>query len=118
MWEFFSKFGEEQQKAIENNYEILRTIEEHGLGDKKFFWGDRIGIADLIFGMVIHILAPMAGVVGVKFIEVNSFPRLHAWVTHFSEHHVIKDNVPDYNRLVEFLKMRREYYRTSSQHNQ
>ncbi|KAE8712452.1 putative glutathione S-transferase [Hibiscus syriacus] len=37
MWEFFQKFGEEQQKAIENNMEILRTIEEHGLGDKKFF---------------------------------------------------------------------------------
>ncbi|XP_040944031.1 probable glutathione S-transferase [Gossypium hirsutum] len=35
MWEFFRKFGEEQQKAIENNFEILRTIKEHGLEDKK-----------------------------------------------------------------------------------
>ncbi|KAL4271204.1 hypothetical protein GQ457_13G028940 [Hibiscus cannabinus] len=107
MWEFFSKFGEEQQKAIENYYEIMRTIEEHGLGDKKYFGGDRICIADLVFGMVIHILAPMADVVGVKFIEANSFPRLHAWVTHFSQHPVIKDNVPDYNRVVEFLRMPR-----------
>ncbi|KAL4273065.1 hypothetical protein GQ457_13G024790 [Hibiscus cannabinus] len=117
MWEFFSKFDEEQQKAIQNNFEILRTIEEHGLGDKKYFGGDRICIADLVFGMVIHILAPMADVVGVKFIEANSFQRLHAWVTHFSQHPVIKDNVPDYNRVVEFLRMPREYYRTSSQHN-
>ncbi|XP_052484478.1 probable glutathione S-transferase [Gossypium raimondii] len=83
----FRKFGEEQQKAIENNYEILRTIEEHGLGDKnsedernmvletkKFFGGDQIGVADLVFGMVIHMLAPMEEVVGrVKFIKADSF---------------------------------------------
>ncbi|TYJ45112.1 hypothetical protein E1A91_A02G033200v1 [Gossypium mustelinum] len=117
MWEFFRKFGEEQQKAIENNYEILRTIEEHGLGDKKFFGGDQIGVADLVFGMVIHMLAPMEEVVGgVKFIKADSFPRLHAWVRHFSEHPVIKDNIPDYTRVVDFLKKRRELYR-KSQHN-
>ncbi|MFQ6664732.1 hypothetical protein Gotur_031739, partial [Gossypium turneri] len=99
MWEFFRKFGEEQQKAIENNYEILRTIEEHGLGDKKFFGGDQIGIADLVFGMVIHMFAAMEEVVGYKFIKADSFPRLHAWVKHFSEHPVIKDNVPDYTKV-------------------
>ncbi|KAB2039831.1 hypothetical protein ERO13_D02G032800v2 [Gossypium hirsutum] len=104
MWEFFHKFGEEQQKAIENNFKILRTIEEHGLGDKKFFGGDQIGIADLVFGMVIHYFAPMEDVMGVKFIKVDTFPRLHAWMRHFSEHPVIKDNVPDYSRVVDYLK--------------
>ncbi|MBA0797549.1 hypothetical protein Gohar_008233 [Gossypium harknessii] len=64
MWEFFRKFGEEQQKAIENNYEILRTIEEHGLGDRKFFGGDQTGVAEPVFGMVIHMLAPMEEVEG------------------------------------------------------
>ncbi|XP_052483951.1 probable glutathione S-transferase [Gossypium raimondii] len=117
MWEFFAKHGEEQQKAIKDNYEILRTIEEHGLGDKKFFGGDQIGVADLVFGMVIHMLAPMEEVVGgVKFIKADSFPRLHAWVRHFSEHPVIKDNVPDYTRIVDFLEKRRELY-WKSQHN-
>ncbi|KAK8623660.1 hypothetical protein V6N13_065024 [Hibiscus sabdariffa] len=117
MWEFFHEFGEEQQKKIEHNMEILRTIEEHGLGDKKFLGGDVISIADLVFGMVIHMLAPMAEVAGVKFIEADSFPRLHAWVNNFSEQPVIKDNFPDHNRVVEFLKIRREYYATLSHHN-
>ncbi|XVF38103.1 hypothetical protein REPUB_Repub20aG0069400 [Reevesia pubescens] len=117
MWEFFQKFGEEQEKAINNNFEILRTIEEYGLGDKKFFGGDKIGIADIVFGMVIHMLVPMEEVVGVKFIKADTFPRLHAWMKNFSEEPVIKDNVPDHNRVVDFLKIRRESYRKSSHHN-
>ena len=43
MWEFFQKFGEEQEKAIKNNFEILKTIKEYGLEDKKFFGGDKNG---------------------------------------------------------------------------
>ncbi|XVE81482.1 hypothetical protein DITRI_Ditri15bG0067900 [Diplodiscus trichospermus] len=117
MWEFFQKFGEEQEKAIQNNFEILRTIEEYGLGDKKFFGGDRIGVADLVFGMVIHMFVPMEEVVGVKFIKADTFPRLHAWMKNFSEQPTIKDNVPDHSKVVDFLKIRRELYRTSAHHN-
>lgn len=114
MWEFFQKFGEEQEKAIKNNFEILRTIEENGLGDKKFFGGDKIGLADLIFGMVIHMLVAMEEVVGVKFIKPDTFPRLHAWMKNFSEQPTIKDNVPDHDKVVDFLKKRREVYRNLS----
>ena len=117
MWEFFQKFGEEQEKAINNNFEILRTIEEYGLGEKKFFGGDKIGVADLVFGMVIHMLVPMEEVVGVKFIKADTFPRLHAWMKNFSEQPTIKDNVPDHNRVIDFLKIRRETYRISAHHN-
>ncbi|MFQ6628195.1 hypothetical protein Gotur_007918, partial [Gossypium turneri] len=53
-----------------------------------------IGEADLVFGMVIHMLALMEEVVGYKFIKADSFPRLHAWVKHFSEHPAIKDKIP------------------------
>ncbi|MBA0612400.1 hypothetical protein Godav_013002 [Gossypium davidsonii] len=45
--------------------------------------------------MVIHMLALMEEVVGYKFIKADSFPRLHAWVKHFSEHPAIKDKIPD-----------------------
>ncbi|MFQ6664120.1 hypothetical protein Gotur_031331 [Gossypium turneri] len=54
-----------------------------------------IGMADLVLGIVIHMLAPMEEAVGFKFIRADSFPRLHACVKHFSEHPAIKDNVPD-----------------------
>ncbi|XVF65011.1 hypothetical protein PTKIN_Ptkin09bG0212400 [Pterospermum kingtungense] len=118
MWEFFQKFGEEQEEAIKNNFEILRTIEENGLGDKKFFGGDKIGLADLVFGMAIHLLAPMEEVAGVKLIKADTFPRLHAWKKNFSEQPTIKDNFPDHNKVVEFLKIRRETSRISAHPNQ
>ncbi|EOY05457.1 Tau class glutathione transferase GSTU43 [Theobroma cacao] len=91
MWEFFHKFEEEQEKAMNNNLEILKTIEEHGLGDKKFFGGDKLGLADLVFGWVPRILVPMEEVAGIKFIKADTFPRLHAWMKNFSEEPVIKD---------------------------
>ncbi|EOY05470.1 Tau class glutathione transferase GSTU43 [Theobroma cacao] len=89
MWEFFHKFGEEQEKAINNNLEILKTM-EHGLGDKKFFGGDKLGLADLVFGLVLHILVPTEEVAGIKFIKADTFPRLHAWMKNFSEEPVSK----------------------------
>ncbi|KAK8365171.1 hypothetical protein V6Z11_A02G035000 [Gossypium hirsutum] len=52
-------------------------------------------MVDLVLGIVIHMLAPMEEVMGIKFIKADSFPRLHACVKHFSEHPAIKDNVPD-----------------------
>ncbi|MFQ6651632.1 hypothetical protein Gotur_023883 [Gossypium turneri] len=52
-------------------------------------------MANLVLGIVIHMLAPMEEAVGFKFIRADSFPRLHACVKQFSEHPAIKDNVPD-----------------------
>ncbi|XVF65013.1 hypothetical protein PTKIN_Ptkin09bG0212600 [Pterospermum kingtungense] len=115
MWEFLDKFGEEQEKAISKNFEILKTIEENiGLEEKKFFGGDKIGVADLIFGWVIDILVAQEEVVGVKFIKADTFPRLHAWMKNFGEEPTIKNNVPDHNIIVDYLKKRRQSFRISA----
>lgn len=42
--------GEEQEKVKNESLEILRTIEEKGLGEKKFFGGENIDLLDLAFG--------------------------------------------------------------------
>ncbi|CBI33324.3 unnamed protein product, partial [Vitis vinifera] len=47
---FKSAAGEEQEKAIKETVEILKIIEEKGLGDKKFFGGEAIGLVDIAFG--------------------------------------------------------------------
>jgi glutathione S-transferase len=39
--------GEEQEKAIKDTLEMLKAMEEDGLGDKKYFGGDNIGIMDI-----------------------------------------------------------------------
>ncbi|KAL4596713.1 hypothetical protein ACB092_12G182900 [Castanea dentata] len=42
--------GQEQVKATEEVKELLGILEEYGLGEKKFFGGNNIGLADLAFG--------------------------------------------------------------------
>jgi glutathione S-transferase len=37
-------------EATKEAQEILRIIEEHGLGEKKFFGGNNMGMADIAFG--------------------------------------------------------------------
>nr|DAD20135.1 TPA_asm: hypothetical protein HUJ06_021598 [Nelumbo nucifera] len=46
--------------------------------------------------------------VGVKLVEAHTFPRLYAWIHNFKEVGVIKENLPDPERMFAFLKSRRE----------
>ena len=50
----FRSNGEEQKKALKDSLEMLKIMEEQGLGEKKFFGGDRIGIVDIAFGTIAH----------------------------------------------------------------
>ncbi|KAF9673647.1 hypothetical protein SADUNF_Sadunf10G0045800 [Salix dunnii] len=52
VWRMFSSKGEELEKTKKETLEMLQTVEEYGIGEKKFFGGDSIGIADIAFGPV------------------------------------------------------------------
>lgn len=86
---------------------MLRALEEHGLGDKKFFGGDTIGMVDIAFGGVAHWMQVIEELVGVKLVEPCEFPRLHAWIKNFKQVPIIKENLPDYSEmLLHFQKIR------------
>lgn len=46
---FFQTVGEEQKNAIKEAKELLGIIEERGLGEKKFFGGEQIGLTDSLW---------------------------------------------------------------------
>ncbi|KAM5553436.1 hypothetical protein ABKV19_025581 [Rosa sericea] len=92
--------GEEREKTIKDVLETLRTLEEQGLGDKKFFGGDSIGLVDIVHGWLASWFEIIQEMVGVKLLEPNTLPRLLAWVQNFKDAPVIKDNLPDYNELL------------------
>ncbi|XP_043707686.1 probable glutathione S-transferase [Telopea speciosissima] len=108
IWGMFLTAGEKQEKAIKECLEVLRTIEEHGLGEKKFFGGETIGLADLALGGIAHWLGVMEDILSQKWVEAHTFPRLHAWMQNFKEVRVIKENLPDRDQMKLFFKCRLE----------
>ncbi|KAK9944934.1 hypothetical protein M0R45_010474 [Rubus argutus] len=111
---FFITEGEEQVKATKEAQENLRILEEHGLGNKKFFGGDEIGMADFEFGWLNLWLPVMEQIAGVKVMEAESFPRLHAWIQRFKELPTIKQNLPDHSAMLTYFKDRRAFFLASA----
>ncbi|KAF6162160.1 hypothetical protein GIB67_008289 [Kingdonia uniflora] len=101
---FFMKVGEEQEKAVQEGLEILRNLKEYGLGSKKFFGGETIGLADVGLGWIAHWLDVLEEIVGIKLLEESKFPRLFEWMKNFKEISIIKENLSDRDEMMAILK--------------
>lgn len=113
-WKVFATGGEEQRKALKESLEILKTVEEMGLpGEKKFFGGEQLSLVDLAFGWTAHWLGVMEEVSGLRLLEADKFPRLHSWIQNFKQVPVIKENLPNRDRMLVHFKRIREILLTS-----
>lgn len=115
IWPLYRSTGEEQKKVLKDSLEMLKIVEDQGLGEKKFFGGDTIGIVDIAFGVVAHWFGVFEEVVEVKVLEAHAFPRLHAWKENFEEVPVIKENLPDRGKMLDYFKKRRMEILSASQ---
>ncbi|KAF9616476.1 hypothetical protein IFM89_029773 [Coptis chinensis] len=109
---FFATEGEQQEKAVKDCFEALKTVEEHGLGNKKFFGGDSIGLVDLAFGWMAHWLEIMEECAGSKMIEAHTFPNLYQWIQNFKEVPIIKENLPEHDQALAYFKRQRDRFLT------
>ncbi|KAI3935682.1 hypothetical protein MKW98_022690 [Papaver atlanticum] len=101
-WSLVQATEETKEEKINEIMGILKTIEEHGLGDKKFFGGDDIGFVDLAFGTFVRWFK---GVEELKVIKIfETCTRLHAWFERFNEVPVVKENLPSVDELVAHYK--------------
>ncbi|KAK8546499.1 hypothetical protein V6N13_067714 [Hibiscus sabdariffa] len=94
MWSVFSGEGKGGEEALLEN---LRLVEEE-LKGKRFFGGDKIGLADLAFGWLANLMGVFEEVTGLKIME--RFPLLSSWIQEFSDIPIIKDNCPSHDKLV------------------
>ncbi|KAK0607464.1 hypothetical protein LWI29_015448 [Acer saccharum] len=94
---------------------MLEIVEEHGLlGDNKYFNGEKIGMVDIALGSIVYWLGVNEEVLGVKWLQPHKFPRLHKWFQIFQEEPVIKQNLPDRDKMIIFFKLRRETLEASA----
>ncbi|KAL9411068.1 hypothetical protein AB3S75_044781 [Citrus x aurantiifolia] len=114
VWKMFFSTGQDMENAMKATLEMLQTIEKHGLGEKKFFNGDNIGLADLAFGAIAYWLQVLEDVMGAKLFESHKFPSLHEWFENFRKVPVIEQNLPNQHEMVIAFKRRRETLVTSA----
>ncbi|KAI4338132.1 hypothetical protein L6164_016479 [Bauhinia variegata] len=105
---FYLSTEENREKAVREVQEVLKVLEEQALQDKKFFGGDTIGLVDIALGWLSHWFQAMEETVGVKLLEPDTFPHLHAWAQNFNKIPIINENLPDYEKLMAHIKRLRE----------
>ncbi|CAK7331841.1 unnamed protein product [Dovyalis caffra] len=105
---FIRASAEEQGKAAKELLEVLKVLEERCLGDKKFFGGDSINLVDISYGILSYWFAAIEEAIGVKVLEPTTLPRLHTWTKNFLEVPLIKENIPDNDKMLAYVRGVRE----------
>ncbi|CAL9006114.1 unnamed protein product [Prunus brigantina] len=108
VWESFTNDGKEQEEAIVKAKENLKYLEEE-LKGKKFFRGEKLGLADIALGwLACYGSSVFEDVAGMILLTEEEFPLLSAWKLTFADAPIIKDNWPSIDKLVAKFQATRE----------
>ncbi|KAM1483756.1 hypothetical protein TB2_035024 [Malus domestica] len=105
---FFVADGEEHEKAAKEVRDLLKILEEQALGEKEFFGGSEIGLADLALGFIASSVGVIEQVVGVKVLQASEFPCLCNWINNFRENPAIKKSLQPADQMFVNYKQKRE----------
>ncbi|ERN10804.1 probable glutathione S-transferase [Amborella trichopoda] len=98
--------GEEQEKAMKEAKEALKTLERGLKG--KFFGGEVIGFVDIAASCLSIWSEVLGEVIGTKFIDSEKLPHLHSWIEEFTSIDLVKESFPPYDKLFASYKALRE----------
>ncbi|EOY05460.1 Glutathione S-transferase tau 7 [Theobroma cacao] len=101
---FLSTGREEQEKAAKEFLEALKIIEEKALGDKKFFGGYTINLVDIYYGTLAYWFRNVEEIMGVGVLDTNTSLRLYQWAQNFLEVSVIKETIPDHDKMLAYAR--------------
>ncbi|XP_050211322.1 probable glutathione S-transferase [Mercurialis annua] len=95
----FLKQGKEQEEGIASTMENLNFVEQE-LGGKKFFGGDKIGLADITLGWLAHYVSVFEEILGLTIIDQQKSPFLFKWIQEFASTPIIQESWPPRDKLV------------------
>ncbi|KAF3618629.1 putative glutathione S-transferase [Capsicum annuum] len=101
---FFLK-GEEQEKANEETYEMLKVLDNE-LKDKKFFVGDSYGFVDIAANMMGLWVGVFEEASGVLLATREKFPNFCAWRDEYINCSQNKEYLPSRDELIAYFKAR------------
>ncbi|XP_056170706.1 glutathione S-transferase U8-like [Syzygium oleosum] len=107
LWKYCWSFGEEQEKAYEEAFGVLKSLEGE-LKDKKFFGGNNLGFVDIAANFVGFWIGVVQEAGGLEILTPDRFPRLCRWAEEFRSCLVVKENLPPRDRLYALFKARFE----------
>lgn len=110
-WEAFCSEGEEREKAIESVVDGLKILNTEL--KQKFFGGQRLGYMDIMLGWIAHWLPVMEVAGGMKIMDSDKFPAIEAWKMNFLQVPIIRDNLPDHDKMIDSFRIIRQSMKAS-----
>ncbi|CAN1180400.1 Glutathione transferase GST 23, partial [Linum perenne] len=102
---FWAKFGDEKGKEQEQGIiefkENLKLLEAE-LESSSFMSGedDQLGFADIALAWIMNVVPVFEEVLGLSLMEIENYPSIWEWKQRISDVDVVKESLPDHEKLV------------------
>ncbi|XP_020272334.1 probable glutathione S-transferase [Asparagus officinalis] len=99
--------GEEQKNFMEETEKNLSILEDE-LKGKKFFGGESIGITDIAANFLTIWVSVLQEMAGICIISEEKHPNLWNWSREFTSSDIVKECIPDREKLLARMQARRD----------
>ncbi|KAK9137251.1 hypothetical protein Sjap_007845 [Stephania japonica] len=102
----FCSVGEDQEKALKDAEETLKTLEKALKG--KFFGGETMGFVDIAAAWLPYWIGVTDEILNLKLVDQESLPLLSVWFEEVVDVEIVKGCLPSRDELMAHLKSFRE----------
>ncbi|OAY70327.1 Glutathione S-transferase U18 [Ananas comosus] len=102
-----AKTEKDKAEPVEQSFAGLTLLEEayeKSFKEKPFFGGDSVGYLDIVLGSFLGWVKAIEKILDMKLIDRTKFPLLAEWAERFCSVAIVKELIPEVDKLVEFLK--------------
>ncbi|CAM0885173.1 unnamed protein product [Alopecurus aequalis] len=110
MWMALWTDGEAQAASTRETMAKLTLIQGLLPKGKRFFGGDTIGFLDIVFSVFAHWMGVFEEIAGVRLLTDEKHPALCRWAREYMTDEIVRQCLPDRDRVVAALSMRKELY--------